>query len=69
MKYRVVALVTGMVYDEFEAENEELAKDMMMKKHGDETIDLCVQCSKKVAGLAVSEDTDSYEVEEIGLKV
>lgn len=42
---------------------------MMMEKHGDETIDLCVQCSRKASGLAVSEDTDSYEVEEIGLKV
>lgn len=69
MKYKVGALVTGMIYDEFEAESEEQAKEMMMEKHGDETIDLCVQCSRKASGLAVSEDTDSYEVEEIGLKV
>ena len=66
MKYRVGALVTGMIYDEFEADSEEQAIEMMFNKHGDESISLCSYCSKKVGGLSVSEDTDGYEVEEIG---
>lgn len=69
MKYRVGALVTGMIYDEFEAESEEQAIEMMLNKHGDKSIHLCSSCERKVSGLAVSEDTDSYEVEEIGMNV
>lgn len=69
MKYRVGALVTGMVYDEFDADSEEHAIEMMFNKHGDESIDLCYSCEEKVSGLVVSEDTDSYEVEEIGIEV
>lgn len=69
MKYRVGALVTGIIYDEFEAESEEQAIEMMFDKHGDESINLCSQCSQKVGGLSVSEDTDNYEVEEIGMNV
>lgn len=38
MKYRVGALVTGMIYDEFEAESEEQAIEMMLNKHGDKSI-------------------------------
>ena len=69
MKYRVGALVTGMIYDEFEAESEEQAIEMMLNKHGDKSIHLCANCENKVSGLAVSEDTDSYEVGEIGMNV
>lgn len=69
MKYRVGALVTGMIYDDFEAESEEQAIEMMLNKHGDESIHLCVHCGNKVCGLTVSEDTDSYEVEEIAINV
>lgn len=69
MKYIVGALVTGMIYDEFEAENEEQAIEMMLNKHGDKSINLCAHCEDKVSGLTVSEDIDSYEVEEIGMKV
>ena len=29
MKYKVGALVTSMIYDEFEADNEDEAKEMM----------------------------------------
>lgn len=68
-KYRVGALVTGMIYDEFLAENEEQAKEMMRDKHGDESISLCSRCAEKVGGLSVSEDTDTYETEEIGYVV
>lgn len=64
-KYRVGAFVTGMIYDEFDADSEGQAKEMMCDKHGDMSIDLCCRCSEKVSGLAVSEDTDTYEVEEI----
>ena len=38
-------------------------------KHGDESVYLCSSCEEKVSGLAVSEDTDSYEVEEIGVSI
>lgn len=69
MKYRVGALVTGMIYDEFEADSEEQAIEMMFNKHVDESVHLCSSCERKVSGLAVSEDTDSYEVEEIGMNV
>lgn len=69
MKYRVGALITGMIYDDFEAESEEQAIQMMFNKHGDESINLCAYCENKVSGLAVSEDIDSYEVEEIGNNV
>lgn len=69
MKYRVGALVTGMIYDEFEADSEEQAKEMMFNKHGDESVYLCSSCEEKVSGFAVSEDTDSYEVEEIGVSI
>ena len=69
MKYRVGALVTGMIYDEFEADSEEQAKEMMFSKHGDGSVHLCSSCERKVSGLAVSEDTDSYEVEEMGMNV
>lgn len=69
MKYRIGALVTGTIYDEFEAESEEQAKEMMQKKHGDEQISLCPQCGKIIGRLTVSEDTDSYETEEIGTEV
>ena len=64
-KYRVGALVSGMIYDEFEADNEQRAKEMMCDKYGDMSIDLCHRCSDKVGGLSVSEDTEVYEVEEI----
>ena len=60
MRYRVGALVTGTIYDEFEADSD---------KHGDESVYLCSSCEEKVSGLAVSEDTDSYEVEEIGVSI
>ena len=69
MRYKVGALVTGMIYDEFEAESEEQAIEMMFNKHGDESIHLCINCENKVSGLAVSEDTISYEVEEMGMNV
>lgn len=65
MKYRVAALVTGMVCDEFEAENEEQALEMMFNKHGGESVHLCSSCEGKASGLTVSEDIDDYEVEEI----
>lgn len=65
VKYRVGALVSAMIYDEFEAENEEQAKEMMCEKWGDKSITLCSSCSRKVDGLSVSEDTDMYDVEEI----
>lgn len=65
MKYRVGALVTSMIYDEFEANNEEQAKEMMQSKWGDVTIGLCHRCSEKISGLSVSDDTETYEVEEI----
>lgn len=68
MKYKVGALVTGLIYDEFEADSEEQAIEMMFNKHGDESVHLCSSCERKVSGLAVSEDTDSYEVEEIDNK-
>ena len=66
MKYKVSALVTGMIYDEFEADSEEQAIEMMLNKHGDESINLCASCEQKVTGLTVSEDIDNYEVEETG---
>lgn len=69
MKYRVGALVTGMIYDEFEADSEEQAIEMMFNKHADESVYLCSSCEEKVSGLSVSEDTDSYEVEEIGASI
>lgn len=69
MKYKVGALVTGMIYEDIEAESEEEAKEIMLEKWGDKSIPLCSKCSDMVSGLAVSEDTDMYEVEEIGLKV
>lgn len=69
MKYRVSALVTGSIYKEIEAESEEEAKEIMLDKYGDQEIHLCSYCAGKVSGLVVSEDTDSYEVEEMGLKV
>ena len=65
MKYRVGALVTGMIYDEFDADSEEQAKEMMCDKYGDMSIDLCVNCAEKVEGLSVSEDVDTYEVSEV----
>lgn len=46
------------------AKNEQ-AIEMMSNKHGDKSIQLCNSCSEKVSGLSVSEDTDTYEVEEI----
>lgn len=64
-KYRVGALVSSMIYEEFEAKNEEQAKEMMRDKWGDKSINLCSSCSSKVSGLTVSEDTDMYDVEEI----
>lgn len=64
-KYRVGALVTAMIFDEFEADDEEQAKDMMCDKYGDMPITLCASCSQKIDGLSVSENTDDYEVEEL----
>lgn len=69
MKYKVAALVTGMIYEEIEAESGEEAKEIMLEKWGDKSIPLCSKCSNMVGGLSVSEDTDMYETEEIGLKV
>ena len=69
MKYRVGALVTGMIYDEFEATSKEQAIEMMLNKHGGKSIHLCNSCEEKASGLDVSEETDSYEVEEIGMNV
>lgn len=65
IRYKVGALVTGMIYDIIEAENEEQAKEIMMQKHGDESITLCSRCSHLVSGLAVSENTEDYETEEL----
>lgn len=65
-KYRVGALVTGVIYEEVEADSEEQAKEMMLDKYGDMSIQLCAHCSDKVSGLSVSEDTDNYEIEELG---
>ena len=42
---------------------------MMFNKHGDESIHLCSSCARELSRLAVSEDIDSYEVEEIGIEV
>lgn len=69
MKYRVSALVTGVIFDEFEADSEEQTIEMMFNKHGDESVYLCASCERKVSGLTVSEDTNSYEVEEIGVNI
>lgn len=69
MKYKVGALVTGMIYEDIEAESEEEAKEIMLEKWGDRAIRLCSHCEGKVSGLAVSEDTDNYEVEEVGLNI
>lgn len=69
MKYRVGALVSGMIFDEIEADSEEEAKKIMCDEYGDKSIDLCVSCSRKVGGLSVSEDIDMYEVEEIGMTI
>ena len=68
-KYKVGALVTGIIYDEIIADSEEEAKEIMRDKYGDMSIDLCARCSDKVGGLSVSEDTDMYEVEEIGFVI
>ena len=68
-KYRVGALVSSMIYDEFEAEDEEQAMEKMQDKWGDRSIDLCFKCSEQVSGLTVSEDMDTYEVEEIGYSI
>lgn len=65
MRYKVGALVTGTIYDEIEANSEEEAKEIMRGKWGDRSIGLCAKCSQKVSGLAVSEDTDMYETEEV----
>ena len=64
-KYRVGALVTGTLYEDFDADNEQQAKEMMRDKYGDMSITLCLKCSDKVDGLSVSEDPNTYEVEEI----
>ncbi|SEU09364.1 hypothetical protein SAMN05443270_3086 [Lacrimispora sphenoides] len=64
-RYRVGALVSSMIYDEFDADNEEQAKEMMCDKYGDMSITLCAHCSTKIDGLSVSENTEDYEVEEI----
>lgn len=65
MKYRVGALVTSAIYEIIEADSPEEAKEIMADMHGDESISLCAKCSKKISGLAVSENTEDYEVEEI----
>lgn len=64
-RYRVGALVTGVIYDEIEAGNEEQAKEIMLEKYGDKSIPLCLQCANMVSGLAVSEDVDMYDTEEL----
>lgn len=69
MKYKVGALVSGMIYEEIEANSEEEAKQLMCDRYGDKSIDLCASCSRKVAGLSVSEDVDMYEVEEISMRI
>ena len=38
----------------------------MLDKHGGQAIHLCSHCEGKVSGIAVSEDTDNYEIEEVG---
>ncbi len=68
-RYKVGALVSGMIYDEIEAESEEQAKEIMLEKYGDKSIPLCAKCASIVGGLAVSEDIDMYETEEIVLNV
>ena len=65
-KYRVGALVTGTIYADIYADNEEEAKEIMNEKYGDAAIPLCVSCSQIVSDLAVSEDIDTYMVEETG---
>lgn len=64
-RFKVGALVTSMIYDEFEADNEEEAREKMCDKYGDMSITLCHSCSKQVDGLTVSENSEDYEVEEI----
>lgn len=64
-KYRVGALVTGLIYDDFNANSEEEAKEMMCDKYGDKSINICSQCSEKVFGLSVVEDIDEYEIEDM----
>jgi len=68
-RYKVGALVSGMIYEEIEAESEEQAKEIMLEKYGDKSVLLCSRCASIVGGLAVSEDIDMYETEEIGLNV
>lgn len=64
-RYRVEALVTGIFVDEFDADNEEQAKEMMQEKHGGRNITLCYSCSQEVDGITVSEEIDTYDVEKI----
>lgn len=66
-KYKVGALVSGMIYEEIEAESEEQAKEIMLEKYGDQSIPLCKECARIVGGLAVSENIDMYEAEEIAV--
>lgn len=63
--YKVGALVSGMIYKEIEAENEEQSKEIMLEKYGDKSIPLCSKCASIVGGLAVSEDIDMYEAEKL----
>lgn len=65
IRYKVGALVTGMIYEEIEAENEEQAKEIMLEKYGDKSIPLCSRCANMVNGLSVSEDIDMYDTEEL----
>lgn len=64
-RYRVGALITGMIFDEIIAESEDEAIEKMCDKYGDRSIVLCANCSNKVSGLSVSEDTEMYEAEEL----
>jgi hypothetical protein len=64
-KYKVGALVTSIIYDEFEADSEKQAKEMMRDKYGDISINLCSSCSTKFSGLSISEEIESYEVYEV----
>lgn len=65
MKYNVQMLVTGTITKVIETDSPKEAKEITQEKYGDRSVSLCYRCSETVDGLAISEDSDMYEVEPV----
>ena len=64
MEYDIIMLVTGTVTKRIKADSPEEAREIAQERYGDRSISLCEHCSETVQGLTISEDSDTYEVEE-----